>query len=75
MKRFRLHILCIRAEHFLEGRVAIKKQEMDSVIDTFKSQELCIEIESLQRLLAMVRMQEAGEPLDGMAYLFPSNLM
>lgn len=52
----------------LEGRIAIRKQEMDYVIDTCKSQDLCIEIQALERLLAMVRMHEAGEALDGMAY-------
>lgn len=52
----------------LEGRIAVRKQEMDYMIDTFKCQELCIEIQSLERLLAMVRMHQRGEALDGMAY-------
>lgn len=52
----------------LEGRIAIRQQEMERTIDTVRHQEFSIEIQTLQRLLGMVRTHESGEALDGLAY-------
>jgi hypothetical protein len=56
-----------RVSKMIERRIAIRKNEKEQTMNTFKTDELTSEIQALQRLLLMVRMSENGESLDEMA--------
>ena len=52
----------------VEKRIAVKKKAKQRELDAIRNQRLSTEIETLQRLLMMIRMHDGGEALDALAY-------
>jgi len=52
----------------LEMRIAQKKREKQRSASFEITDKISVELEALERLLAMVRAREEGRPIDGYAY-------